>query len=161
VQRLGDGGATATEGLDVTRQPLVPLEDLMLLPTRGIPRSPGGTLVLWLPKVADGSPAENLPRALPSLAKLLRAAHEHPQSWVLCVPKDLPAADRSSVQGQLQELRGSPMPVVEHVVGEPFGGSDPWVLFVDDLGVLRAAAEVGDPKLHSRVHGWSRLFRSR
>ena len=161
VQRLGESGAAATAGLDLARQPLVPLDDLLLLGTQGIPHAPGGTLVLWLPKVAEGSPAEWLPRALPSLARLLRATHEHPQTWVLCVPRELPAAERAAVQDQLQALRNVPMPVLEHAVGEPFAGNLPWVLFVDDLGVLRAAAEVGDPDLHSRVHTWSRLFRSR
>lgn len=162
VQRLDAGGAP-TIGLDLTRQPTAPLEDLLQLPTRGLPRAPNGTLVLWLPApaAADESPLEGLPRALPTLAKLLSAAHEYPQTWVLAVPRALSAADRKLAQERIGELHGAPLPIVEHQLGAPFTGAYPWVLFLDDLAVLRAAAEVGDPKVHSRVQGWSRLFRSR
>jgi hypothetical protein len=161
VQRLDDATTNAANGLDPNSQPNVPLDDLLQLPTSGLPRQPGGTLVLWLPKVADGSPIETLPRALPVLAKLLKAVHEYPQPWVLAVPRELPAADRDAAQERLREFREAPLPVVEHVVGAPFAGDAPWVLFVDDLGILRAAAEVGDPKVLTHVQEWSRRFRSR
>lgn len=162
VQRLDANGEPAL-GLDLDRQPLVPLEDLLQLPTRGLPRQPNGTLVLWLPSTdADaGSPIDGLPRALPTLAKLLSTRHEYPQSWVLAVPRSLSAEHRKEAQERLAELHGAGLPVLEHAIQAPFTGAYPWVLFLDDLGVLRAAAEVGDPKVHSRVQGWSRRFRSR
>lgn len=160
VQRLDAAGGNAS-GLDPRRPETRPIEDLLHLPTAGLPHASGGTLVLWLPRVADGSPAEELPKALPVLAKLLHTEHEHPQQWLLAVPKELPAAERTAVAERLTEFRKTPLPVVEHDVGAPFRGPSPWVLFLDDLGVLRAASEVGDPKLLTRVLPWSRLFRSR
>jgi len=161
VQRLDDSVVGVAQGLDPNRQPLVPLDDLLQLPTTGIPRSPTGTLVLWLPTVSEGSAADGLPRALPLLAKLLQTAHEFPQTWFLAVPHDMPAAERAGVQERLAEFRTTPMPILEHRVQQPFTGSYPWVLFLDDLGVLRAAAECGDPKVLTRVQAWSRLFRGR
>ena len=162
VQRLDGSSIDQVAGLDLARQPLVPVEDLLLLPTHGIPSATNGTLVLWLPRVdADESPGDALPRSLPTLAKLLRATLEHPQPWVLAVPREMTASDRQTAITSLQEMRPEAMPVLEHQVGAPFTGSHPWVLFVDALGVLRAAAEVGDPQLHTKVERWSRMFRNR
>lgn len=161
VQRLDGSSIDQVAGLDLAQQPLVPLEDLLLLPTRGIPRARNGTLVLWLPKGdADRSPGDSLPRALPVLSKLLATTHEHPQPWLLAVPRDMPAEARQAVLANLQTFRPEGMPVLEHVIGEPFSGPYPWVLFVDALGVLRAAADVSDMNLQ-RVVKWSRMFRDR
>jgi len=162
VQRLDGSSIDQVAGLDLGQQPLVPLEDLLLLPTRGIPRAPNGTLVLWLPKVdpAEGSPGDSLPRALPALSKLLSTTLEHPQPWLLAVPREMSAELRQAALASLQTFRPAPMPVLEHVVGAPFRGY-PWVMFVDSLGVLRAAAEVSDTNLHTKVAKWSRMFRDR
>ena len=159
VQRL-DGDALPV-GLDLQRPTTAPLAELLHLPVRGVPAAADGTLVLWLPKVAEGSPADGLDRALPAAAKLLRTPHEFPQAWLLAVPKTLPAAERTEALAAIAELRPGPMLVVEHDVGAPFDGDEPWVLFVDDHGVLRAAAPTSGDGLHSLVRGWSRMFRSR
>jgi hypothetical protein len=161
VQRLDAGTTGVPIGLDVARQPLVPLEDLLQLPTKGLPRSPNGTLVLWLPKVTEGSPTDGLPRMLPVLAKLLETPYEYPATWVLAVPGDLPAAERAAAQQRLAEFRKAPLVIVEHQIGQPFVGDYPWLLFLDDLGVLRAASEFGDPAILTKVEPWSRKFRSR
>jgi hypothetical protein len=114
-----------------------------------------------LPKVAEGSPADDLRRALPALAKLLRTTHEFPQPWVLAVPREMPADQRAVALADLRDLRPQDVPLVEHAVGAPFDGTMPWVLFLDAQGVLRAAAAADDPKVHSDVHDWSRKFRRR
>ncbi|MCB9886809.1 MAG: hypothetical protein H6838_15055 [Planctomycetes bacterium] len=161
VQELATGTAAAVTGLDLGAQPMASLEDLLLLPTRGIPRSPNGTLVVWLSSRDDGSPIDNLPRAMPVLARLLNDPVQFPQLLVLAVPAGLPAEDRDVARRQLAEVRGAEVPVLEHRVGEPLRGHYPFVLFVDHQGVLRAAAEVSDPALHSKVQKWAQLFRSR
>jgi len=94
------------------------------------------------------------------LAKLLRDTVEFPQEWRLAVPAGAPQAELDAVQAQLREIRSEPIAVLEHRVGAPFTGV-PWLLFVDAQGCLRAAAEVGDPSLHSRVQKWARMFRAR
>ena len=94
------------------------------------------------------------------LSKLLTTTLEHPQPWLLAVPREMPAEQRQAVLASLQAFRPAPMPVLEHVIGEPFRGL-PWVLFVDSFGVLRAAAEVNDTTLHTRVEKWARMFRNR
>jgi hypothetical protein len=94
-------------------------------------------------------------------AKLLRTPHEFPQAWLLAVPKAMTAAERTAAVAAIAELRPGPLPIVEHDVGAPFDGDEPWVLFVDDHGVLRAAAPTSGDELHSLVRGWSRMFRSR
>ena len=161
VQRRDGELGDLVAGLALDRQPACELEDLLLLPTRGIPVGKDGTLVLWLPKVADASPIDQLPRILPVLAKLLNTPHEHPQEWVLAVPKELPAAERETALRAIGDIRKQPMPVIEHVLGSPFDGRYPWVLFVDSQGVLRDAAGANEPKLHASVASWSRLFRTR
>ncbi len=167
VQRL-DGArsgqtiaAVAAVGLDVDAQPTEPIDDLERRPTRGIPLAPVGTLVLWLPAVpADEDPGAGLPRALPVLAKVLRDVVEYPQVLVLAVPAGCDRARIDAAMAQVQAVRGSPVPVLEHHVGAPLLGN-PWLLFVDAAGVLRAAGQVGDPRLHSAVQKWARLFRDR
>ncbi|MGB3966597.1 MAG: hypothetical protein WBO45_07685, partial [Planctomycetota bacterium] len=161
VQRIEGDLAEVTQGLALDRQPGGTRDDLLLLPVRGIPTGPDGTLVLWLPAVSDGSPMDLLPRALPHLAKMLVTTHEHPQAWVLAVPKAMPAEERAKALAAIADLRPDPMPLLEHVVGAPFTGNDPWVLFVDGRGMLRAAAAVNEPGLHVRVSKWSRMFRAR
>ena len=97
-------------------------------------------------------------QSLPVLAKLLKDTLEFPQPWVLAVPHRTPPEQVQALQAALAEFRPTAMALVEHRVGAPFRG-DPWVLFVDAGGVLRAAAETGDVALHSRVQKWARMFR--
>ncbi len=164
VQRtVGELTELAT-GLALDRQPDHALEQLLLLPTRGVPAHAQGTLVLWWPKGADGEPGDSmaaLRRHLPALAKLLASPLEHPQAWVLAVPRALPADVRAAAVAAIAERRPGGMPLVEHDVGEPFAGTDPWVLFVDGTGVLRAAATAAEPRFHAQVARWARLFRER
>jgi hypothetical protein len=100
---------------------------------------------------------------LPTLAKPLNPAnaHEHPQLWVMAVPATTKAEHRAEAHAMLRDLRPTPLPVIEHHVLAPFDGSDPWVLFVDGGGVLRAAATAGDPHFHTRVQRWSQMYRGR
>ncbi len=160
VQRLpGDPQALAT-GLDLARPCDVALDELLLLGVRGLPPDPAGTLVLWLPP-AEADDADYLDRVLPSLAKLLTTPHEFPAAWVLAVPHELPAAARERAAAALREIRHADVPIVEHRVGAPLAGPFPWVLFVDGLGVLRAATPADESALHDVVQKWSRLFRAR
>ena len=130
---------------------------------RGVPLRPNGTLVMLLPKPAmeGDSPVDAIPRVLPVMSKLLANRHEHPQDWVLAVPKGMKDADRQRAQDLFADHHKEPMPVIEHAVGEPFDGSVPWVLFVDGQGVLRAAAAANETGLHAKVAKWARLFRAR
>ena len=96
-----------------------------------------------------------------ALSRLLQTAHEHPQAWVLSVPRGMEQAERDDTVRAIQDLRPGPLPVIEHAVGAPFDGTHPWVLFVDGQGLLRAAAESRDVQLHTKVHNWSRMFRAR
>ncbi len=154
-------GDPAARGLDVARQPTAGLEDLLLRPTHGLPLGPAGTLVVWLPRAEDGAVAQRLPRALPVIAKLLAERIEHPQTVVLALPADAPAGEREAALREVSQVLGAAPAVVEHRVGAPLQGHYPFVLFVDHLGLLRAAAEIGDVAVHSRVQKWARLFRSR
>ena len=80
---------------------------------------------------------------------------------MLAWPKGMDKADQKAVLEDLGELREQPMEVVEHDVGMPFEGPYCWVIFLDAQGVMRAAAESVDPRLHSKVQTWSRKFRHR
>jgi hypothetical protein len=163
VQRRDGELAALVSGLDLAVQPDHGLDELLLLPVRGVPLRPNGTLVMLLPTPATegDSPVDAIPRVLPVMAKLLANRHEHPQQWVLAVPKALPAAERDKAQALFADQRKEPLPVIEHQVGEPFDGSVPWVLFVDGQGVLRAAAAANETGLHAKVAKWARLFRPR
>ena len=86
---------------------------------------------------------------------------QYPQEWVLAVPAGMEKNDRKAAVADLQELRKTPMPVVEHHVADPFDSRLPWVLFVDAQGVLRAAANCRDNDLHEKVAKWSRIYRAR
>lgn len=160
VQRL-DSASSSFVGLDLATPTTAPLDQLMQLPTRGVPRGPNGTIVLLLPKLADAPADEGLIGALMQAAKLLRTPLEFPQSWVLAVPRGTPADVVAAATRAIQELRDGPLPVVEHAQGKPFDGREPWFLFVDAQGVLRATALTGDPDLHTKVQAWARKFRDR
>jgi hypothetical protein len=161
VQRVSGELAELVQGLALDRQPTGSLEDLLMLPARGIPTKPDGTLVLWLPAAEDDTALDYfLPRVLPAITKMLAGDHEHPQHWVLAVPKDMPPEQRSRALAAVRDVRTEPMPVLEHTVGAPFTGNEPWVLFIDGRGLLRAAAATTEPGL-MRVTKWSRLFRPR
>ncbi len=161
VQRLDNEITSPILGLDILQQPKVTLEDLMQLQTRGLPTNPNGTLVLWLPTVSEGSPADRLGRAIRPLGKILQDKLKHPQQWVLAVPKSMKAADRLGAIRDLMDLRPDPMPVVEHQIGDPFDSPYPWVLFLDSQGVLRAASNCRDVGLHTTVARWAKIYRGR
>ncbi|MCA8976851.1 MAG: hypothetical protein KDC98_19165 [Planctomycetes bacterium] len=164
VQRLDRPDDAELVGLDLQRQPLLPLEELMALPTRGIPTDANGTIVLLVPTSEDAAEEFTgmaLPRAMGAMSGMLTSRCEYPQPWVIAFPAGLAAVHRESIQRQVREVRGEELATVEHRVAAPFTGTYPWVLFVDGLGVLRAAAEVNDPRFFSRVHRWSRMFRPR
>ena len=161
VQRLEDESTAPVIGLDVAKQPRVLLEDLMQLQTRGLPIHPNGTLVLWLPTVTEGSPADGLDRAIRPLSKILQDKLKHPQQWVLALPKSMEANDRENAIRNLMDLRPERMPVVEHQIGDPFDSRYPWVLFLDSQGVLRAASNCRDVGIHTVVAGWAKLYRGR
>lgn len=153
------GATMDAQGLDVAVQPTTDLDGLLMMPTRGIPLHEDGTLVLWLPKPEQGAAvATDVHQSLPVLAKLLKDTLEFPQPWVLALPQGTPEAAAKELEAALAEFRPVAMPRIEHRVGAPFR-DDPWVLFVDAGGVLRAAAETGDVTLHSRVQKWARMFR--
>ncbi len=161
VQRLDDELGPPVFGLDVATQPDCALDDLVHLQAKGLPVGDEGTLVLWLPTVDEGSPGQKLSRAIRPLSRFLTRPLEHPQKWVLAVPKSMAEKDRKNVVLDLADVRPEPMELVEHDVGDPFEGPYCWVLFLDSQGVLRAAAESVDPRLYSKVQQWSRKFRRR
>ncbi len=153
--------ATAAIGLDVSIQPTAPLEELIGLPVRGIPTSPVGTLVIWLPPAeADDSLDRRLPRTLILLSKLLTEATEFPQSWVLATPKDSKPEEVAAAEQAIAEHCKKPLLRIEHKVGAPLTGS-PWLLFVDAAGILRGCNQAGDAELFSVVQRWARMFRAR
>lgn len=161
LQRLDDELTPPVLGLDVAVQPKGELDDFVHLQTKGIPVGVDGTLVLWLPKVDEGSPAQKLGRAIRPLSRILQHPLEYPQKWVLAMPKGMPEKECKIVLEDLADLREEPMEVVRHDVAMPFEGPYCWVLFLDSQGVLRAAAESVDPRLHTKVQKWSRKFRHR
>ncbi len=162
VQRLDDGTGSV-RGLDLARQPSGTLDDLLRLPVSGVPAGPNGTFVVWVPKQADenASPIASLSRAMPIVDAIRGAAHDYPQNWVVAVPRTISAADRSTASRTVQAKDGPPPPFVDHDVGAPFTGAYPWILFVDGLGLLRAASPIDDPGIETRVKRWSRMFRGR
>ena len=161
VQRLDDELSPPVYGLDIATQPTGDLDDLVHLQAKGVPVGADGTLILWLPKVEEGSPAKKLGRAIRPLSRILQHPLEYPQRWVLAHPKGMTKKLLDAVQADLADLRKAPMEIVEHDVGMPFEGPYCWVIFLDAQGVLRAAAESVDPRLHSKVQQWSRKFRRR
>lgn len=161
VQRLDDELSPPVYGLDIRKQPAGDLDSFVHLQAKGIPVGADGTLVLWLPKVEEGSPAQKLGRAIRPLSRILQHPLEYPQKWVLAWPMGMEKKEREAVLADLADLRAEPMEVVEHAVGAPFEGPYCWVIFLDSQGVMRAAAESVDPRLHSKVQKWSRKFRRR
>ena len=161
VQRFDGALADVVGGLDLARQPTVELDELLMLPVRGVPLHKNGTLVLWLPKSDEAATDYLLPRVLPILASLLNNPAEHPQTWVLAVPKAMPENARTAAKATVEDVRKEPLPVVDHVVGAPFVGNEPWLMFVDSHGVLRAACGALDPGVLGKIRNWARKFRSR
>lgn len=153
--------ATAAVGLEVAVQPTLPLEDMIGMPVRGIPTSPVGTLVIWLPPAEEGDTIDRrLPRALVLLSKLLAETTEFPQKWVLATPKGAKSEEVAAAEKAIAEHRKEPLQRIDHSVAAPLTGS-PWLLFVDAAGILRGCNQPGDAELFSVVQRWARMFRAR
>jgi hypothetical protein len=85
---------------------------------------------------------------------------QYPATWRLCVPEGMADDVVAKLQGVLATGEGSRLPVLRHRFTGTFTG-DPWVLFVDQPGLLRAAAQMNDATLFSTVGRWARWFRRR
>ena len=152
--------AVEAVGLDLSKAAHGERDDLLHLRTRGIPTSPIGTLVLFVPqKKAPEDPLE-VARFLPELAKLLRDTVQFPQTWQLALPAGTSATERDAITTAIRDYHPTPVATIEHQVGAPFTGN-PWLLFVDSAGILRAAAEIGEPGIYSTVQRWARMYRNR
>ncbi len=162
VRRLDAGAvAGATGGLDLGRATAGAPDDLLLLPAHGVPLADCGTMLLWIPATEDlPATVQRLRKLMPYLVSMMTDAVEHPAPWHLVVPAGLADADVQTLQDQIAAFAGRPLPLLRHQGAAAFDG-DPWALFVDQPGLLRAAAQLGEVHLFTRVGRWGRLFRRR
>ncbi|MFQ5505537.1 MAG: hypothetical protein ACE5F1_12170 [Planctomycetota bacterium] len=187
VQRLDRAselvGPEAMTGLDPGKEEPATLKELLGRPVRGIPRSEHGTIVVWLPaRVPD--PAEQKPDegaeaglhqsrrsripelrhldlALRMMKRLLDSPLHYPQLWVLAVPSRMAIREQRRLRALLKRRTQLAFDHIEHRRTKPFE-KRPWILFVDAMGVLRAAARLGKGGgLPGNIERWARVYRTR
>lgn len=164
IQRLDRGAAPegAGLGLDLTRDQPTTLEAMLRQPTRGIVASPQGTLVLVLPKLENQR--RSLRRGLAALRVLKRHVHDtrdYPQRWMMLLPASLDETENTALRDAAADIEDGIFTVAEHRYGEPFE-THAWLLFVDGLGVLRAAESMAGARgVPGMVAVWARRYRRR
>lgn len=153
VQRLDRGALTPPS------QPAATFGDLLHRPLHGVPLSPVGTLVLWVPRSDDPVwLGDHVAHWLRTLSKAMRDALTYPQPWVLMVPPKLPAETLTKIQSVARETYGKELLVVVDPRSDA-PEDDVHVLFVDARGALRAAGSGGEMALPGEVATWARLSR--
>jgi hypothetical protein len=160
VQRR-DGEPRRT--LDTSRLSEGTLQELLMQPTRGIPACPDGAIVLWL-QAAEAGVAASALRLQPisrNLGEWMDSTHEYPQPWILAVPGATTVEAREGLTAPLRLASNRTFQTLEHAGAAAFAGDTPWLLFVDDHGVLRAAAPATSLIKLSEVRRWSRMVRGR
>ncbi|MCC6672510.1 MAG: hypothetical protein IT458_15705 [Planctomycetes bacterium] len=137
-------------------------EDLLVRPVRGVPLAPHGTILVWVPLRKD-APAHARSHALRLAENLRRSwqdALRYPQRFVFVLPHECPEAERAGLAADLEALGGERLGVVTRRRTAPFG-KDPWLLFVDGQGILRAGVEVFQGAgLAAAVEAWAKQWRA-
>ncbi|MGE0144306.1 MAG: hypothetical protein AB7I19_12135 [Planctomycetota bacterium] len=126
----------------------------------GAPRSPNGTIVVWIPKEDDEEfLLESVEHWLRAMQRNLRDTLAYPQPWAIMVAESTPPETRAKLATIAKDVAGRAM----EVVTDPRKGvtdEDIWVLFVDARGVLRVARSGGETALPREVAHWARRYRS-
>ncbi len=126
----------------------------------GFPAQRDGTLVLWLP---DDDDVEWLVRETRRVFRRMSLGMEpsvdHPQQWVVMVPRGLPEAVVKELREFAEPHLAGRYELREHVRADA-PDREHQVLFVDDAGVIRAAG-VPEGGLPPDVASWARHYRSR
>ena len=152
VQRLDRGRIVAPDAGEAT------LFDLVQRPLPGAPRTPVGSLVVWIPSDDDHDYlVSEVRRATYRLALPIRERVELPQEWCVMLPPGLPAEVRARIDKEIRSVLPDGLPLVEQAEARP-GVSSVWVLFVDAQGFVRSAGSA-DVALPDEVRVWARHYR--
>ena len=124
----------------------------------GAPRTPVGSLVVWIPSDDDHDYlVSEVRRATYRLALPIRERVELPQEWCVMLPPGLPAEVRARIDKEIRSVLPDGLPLVEQAEARP-GVSSVWVLFVDAQGFVRSAGSA-DVALPDEVRVWARHYR--
>ncbi|MCA8969159.1 MAG: hypothetical protein KDC95_05225 [Planctomycetes bacterium] len=163
VQRIDRGamaGTASSTGLSLVR-PSENLHAILGAPTDGFPTATHGTVVLWLP-TKEGEKFEGKSEAIGrrDIDKLIQGPLEYPQKWVIAYPKAWSSARKDRLKIDSAGYGQGRVELVEHDSPAPLGES-PWLLFLDDVGVLRVAERLTmKPGGLGTLRRWMRQFRA-
>ncbi|MEZ5979642.1 MAG: hypothetical protein R3F34_15695 [Planctomycetota bacterium] len=159
------------EALDVRRPPTQLFDRLLNRPVLGVPVSPHGTLLSWvpLPDVDRADQPVDVDRLVDRAQRQVEKAVDLLDRYhaavplVVAVPELIGDAPRDALTATLRELRPD-VAVVTYpggaIVFDPDDESDPpaaaedWLLFVDATGVLRFATGAGGTIGETGGAGW-------
>jgi hypothetical protein len=162
-------------GLDLSLPLATEFQELQNLPLAGVPRSPGGTLCLWipLPALEEGEaldPLEVLADARESVDDLARIAERERlvQPVALIVPAAVGEERVRALAAELREAQARPPLVLTHALTAPSAPEERapdrsrrWLLFLDPASTVRFAAQFRrrQPQLPPPLVHWLTVFR--
>ena len=165
IQRLDRGPAAAPRGgvgFDLSSDQPTTLEEMLRRPVSGVEPSSNGTFALVVPKLENHRRAVR--RSLAALRVLKRHisnTRDYPQRWLLLLPASLEAATAADLRKAAMEIDQELITIGQHHYGDPFD-PHPWLLFVDGIGVLRAAESMAGARgIPGSVSSWARRYRQR
>ncbi len=164
----------ALGGLDLGREQAVPFDDLENRPVRGLPPSPNGTILVWIPApdVAAGETYEDtekeLRRTVKNLWRLLDR-EDATQPAIVAVPASLGAERSAALARELSDEAGRTLRLVPHAFTGlvPEGAEEPpdefrrWLMFLDPGNVARVVLPFfGQATVtNGRLRHWLTVFR--
>lgn len=173
--RAAERVAAAPLGLALSSTQTPDFEDLENRSLFGLPFSPNGRLVLWIPEVAardggvDLEQIDSWARRGSHLLSELLYRDGVPQPFVVIVPETVGEEERRGIETVLAAELDTPIPVLRHALpGEARGegGGIPdhgkrWLFFVDSSDIVRVAAPflTQSTDFSDRLDHWLRVFR--
>lgn len=165
IERL-DRGAFASRpraaGLSLREPEPRAMAELLGARTRGIPVSPHGTALVWFPSEEGDKYFERSEKlARREVEALIETRLTGPQQWVFVMPATWDDERKQALRLDASGYGDGRVRVLEHRAPGVLG-KGPWVCFIDELGVLRAARRVS-PKGGGigEIRRWLRQYRSR
>jgi hypothetical protein len=165
-------------GLDLSLNTSKPFPELTNLPLKGIPPSPNGTLLVWIPMpwLSENEPFDPdhvLSQARLASEKMTKISErtDCSQQWIIAIPEAVGEERIRPLENEILAMGDRAPALVTHKFPPSIGTPDPtssdgnqrWILFVDSAGVIRQVVPLVNIILSEEFEGtllhWIDVFK--